>query len=382
MGRLDWWWGAYYNKTKNEEIIKLQHALARFIEIEIISKIEGADHFEYDKKVASTINQVIRLPGSINYKYRTEDGRKVPIRTVVLARTSSTVEYEKFIELIKNYIQEQKLPKHSSPRFGTIKIEEVDVDVACLTQTLYEALKGVWRPKRRHDLSLAVAGILLRKGVKRDVAKQVIENLVMIFDEGDEIEDRVRAVLDTYKKDPSQIATFYVLKERIGLSEEAAREVIKNVLIAIDKCAEKKKAEQKITTTRGVLRRRSDLIDEEDEISSYVAGLIARAIHEVVLEDREIPVEDICGSINYILFKYYNVVDCRLLKQYYKRVREQLESLGWEGIFCACEDSQVNEKIVKKFEEIADEFGKKLYDAIEIISLRPSHRFALETNFC
>ncbi|MEZ8221830.1 phage/plasmid primase, P4 family, C-terminal domain-containing protein [Candidatus Fervidibacteria bacterium JGI MDM2 JNZ-1-D12] len=64
---------------------------------------------------------------------------------------------------------------------------------------LISLLRPYWFEGQRHDLALALSGVLARRGVDRSLAEKILSTLVN--EQGDpELRDRIRALLDTYDR--------------------------------------------------------------------------------------------------------------------------------------------------------------------------------------
>jgi len=99
---------------------------------------------------------------------------------------------------------------------------EADENLAVITEgvpewlkTVGELLKPYWTEGNRHNLSLAVIGLLWKWHIPMPLAKVWLEQLM--FEVGDdEPQDRLRVLEDTYKKPPKEVAGYRLLKEIVG----------------------------------------------------------------------------------------------------------------------------------------------------------------------
>lgn len=77
-----------------------------------------------------------------------------------------------------------------------------------------------WKPGTRHNLTLALAGWLRKKGYAKEETRAIIERLAHYFGD-DELDDRLVAVESTFERPLNQIAGWSALTEILG--EEVAK---------------------------------------------------------------------------------------------------------------------------------------------------------------
>jgi hypothetical protein len=92
---------------------------------------------------------------------------------------------------------------------------------------LIEALVGVWRPEHRHELSLGLSGVLRKTGVSFEDAEIIIKTVALLARDP-EVDDRLRALRDTYEKPLSEVAAWSKLKQELVsiVGEEKAEQFL------------------------------------------------------------------------------------------------------------------------------------------------------------
>jgi archaellum biogenesis ATPase FlaH len=79
---------------------------------------------------------------------------------------------------------------------------------------LIEKLVEVWQPEHRHELSLGLSGVLRKINVSVQEAELVIKAVALLAHDP-EVEDRLRALRDTYSKPLNEVAGWSKLKEQL-----------------------------------------------------------------------------------------------------------------------------------------------------------------------
>jgi len=92
------------------------------------------------------------------------------------------------------------------------------------TETVIEILSNHWVEGQRHNLTLAVTGILRKHEVPYEVVKNLIETVVQ-KNHDLEGKDRIRVVEDTYRKPPEFVAGYRLLSEIVG--QDDARQILR-----------------------------------------------------------------------------------------------------------------------------------------------------------
>jgi hypothetical protein len=89
-------------------------------------------------------------------------------------------------------------------------------------------LEKIWTPSHRHYLAIWLSGCLRKSGVNRKDAETVLTAIVCLAHD-EELEDRLRALEDTYKKPIDQIGAWSYLEEELRgiVGPEKAREIMK-----------------------------------------------------------------------------------------------------------------------------------------------------------
>jgi hypothetical protein len=88
-------------------------------------------------------------------------------------------------------------------------------------------LEKIWTPSHRHNLAIWLSGCLRKSGVDREDAKIVLKAIALLAHD-EELEDRLRALEDTYKKPIDQIGAWSYLEEELRgiVGPEKAREIM------------------------------------------------------------------------------------------------------------------------------------------------------------
>jgi len=89
------------------------------------------------------------------------------------------------------------------------------------------ALEKIWTPSHRHNLAIWLSGCLRKSGVDREDAETVLKAITCLAND-EELEDRLRALKDTYKKPIDQIGAWSYLEEELRgiVGPEKAREIM------------------------------------------------------------------------------------------------------------------------------------------------------------
>jgi hypothetical protein len=80
---------------------------------------------------------------------------------------------------------------------------------------LIEKLAEVWRPEHRHEIALGLAGVLRKSNVPLEEGELIIKTVALLGHDP-EMEDRLRALRDTYSKPLSGVAAWSKLKEQLA----------------------------------------------------------------------------------------------------------------------------------------------------------------------
>jgi hypothetical protein len=88
-------------------------------------------------------------------------------------------------------------------------------------------LEKIWTPSHRHHLAIWLSGCLRKSGVNRKDAETVLTAIACLAHD-EELEDRLRALDDTYKKPIDQIGAWSYLEEELRgiVGPEKAREIM------------------------------------------------------------------------------------------------------------------------------------------------------------
>jgi|GEM_PF-1520474 len=106
-----------------------------------------------------------------------------------------------------------------------VKIAEVSPDALARVQQkiltlkkykpLIEKMAEVWRPEHRHNISLALAGILRKCNLSLEEGETILKAIVCLAHD-EEIGDRLRALSDSFMKPLSEIVAWSKLKEELA----------------------------------------------------------------------------------------------------------------------------------------------------------------------
>jgi hypothetical protein len=101
------------------------------------------------------------------------------------------------------------------------------VEVLQEFRALILALEKIWTPSHRHYLAIWLSGCLRKSGVDREDAEIVLKAIACLAND-EELEDRLRALEDTYKKPIDQIGAWSYLEEELRgiVGPEKAREIM------------------------------------------------------------------------------------------------------------------------------------------------------------
>ena len=80
--------------------------------------------------------------------------------------------------------------------------------------SLRQAAVSSWQEGTRHETALALAGVLRKKGIPQEDAERIITEIAVEACDP-ELPDRLRAVRDTYAKEPEQVAGFSRLPKQL-----------------------------------------------------------------------------------------------------------------------------------------------------------------------
>jgi hypothetical protein len=101
------------------------------------------------------------------------------------------------------------------------------VEVLQEFRALILALEKIWTPSHRHYLAIWLSGCLRKSGVDREDAEIVLKAIACLAND-EELEDRLRALEDTYRKPKDQIGAWSYLEEELRgiVGSEKAREIM------------------------------------------------------------------------------------------------------------------------------------------------------------
>jgi len=115
---------------------------------------------------------------------------------------------------------------------------------------LIRALVDVWIPEHRHNLALPLSGILKKSDIPLEEAEIVIKAVALLADDG-ELNDRLRALADTYSKSDDRLAGWsYLRGELAQIVGPAEAERILSLLPAAQQDEEKTGEEKPKPRTR------------------------------------------------------------------------------------------------------------------------------------
>jgi hypothetical protein len=101
------------------------------------------------------------------------------------------------------------------------------VEVLKIFEGFIKGLEKVWTESHRHNLSLWLSGVLFKLGYSLEDAEVVLKAVALLAHDS-EVNDRVRALQDTYKKDRSEVGAWTKLKEELEriVGVDRARELL------------------------------------------------------------------------------------------------------------------------------------------------------------
>ena len=101
------------------------------------------------------------------------------------------------------------------------------VEVLKEFKALIEELVRIWTPSHRHNLAIWLSGCLRKSGVDREDAETVLKAIACLAHD-EELEDRLRALEDSYRKPADQIGAWSYLEEELRciVGPEKAREIM------------------------------------------------------------------------------------------------------------------------------------------------------------
>jgi len=88
------------------------------------------------------------------------------------------------------------------------------VEVLGEFKSLILELEKIWTPSHRHNLAIWLSGCLRKSGVDREDAETVLKAIACLAND-EELEDRLRALEDTYRKPIDQIGAWSYLEEEL-----------------------------------------------------------------------------------------------------------------------------------------------------------------------
>jgi hypothetical protein len=102
------------------------------------------------------------------------------------------------------------------------------VEVIGEFEALIKALEKIWTRSHRHNLAIWLSGCLRKSGVEYEDAKTVLTAIACLAND-EELEDRLRALEDTYKKPIDQIGAWSYLEEELRgiIGPEEAGKIMK-----------------------------------------------------------------------------------------------------------------------------------------------------------
>jgi hypothetical protein len=101
------------------------------------------------------------------------------------------------------------------------------VEVLKIFEGFIKGLEKAWTESHRHNLSLWLSGVLFKLGYSLEDAEVVLRAVALLAHDS-EVNDRVRALQDTYKKDRSEVGAWTKLKEELEsiVGVDRARELL------------------------------------------------------------------------------------------------------------------------------------------------------------
>jgi hypothetical protein len=88
------------------------------------------------------------------------------------------------------------------------------VEVLQIFEAFIKGLEKAWTESHRHNLSLWLSGVLFKLGYSLEDAEVVLKAVALLAHDS-EVNDRIRALADTYKKDRSEVGAWTKLKEEL-----------------------------------------------------------------------------------------------------------------------------------------------------------------------
>jgi DNA-directed RNA polymerase subunit F len=127
------------------------------------------------------------------------------------------------------WLSEVELIEIATPK-DTESLERIYHKVEVLKEfgALILALEKIWTPSHRHHLAIWLSGCLRKSGVDYEDAKTVLTAIACLAHD-EELEDRLRALDDTYKKPIDQIGAWSYLEEELRgiVGPEEAEKIMK-----------------------------------------------------------------------------------------------------------------------------------------------------------
>jgi len=101
------------------------------------------------------------------------------------------------------------------------------VEVLQIFEGFIKGLEKAWMESHRHNLSLWLSGVLFKLGYSLEDAEVVLKAVALLAHDS-EVNDRLRALADTYKKDRSEVGAWTKLKEELEsiVGVDRARELL------------------------------------------------------------------------------------------------------------------------------------------------------------
>jgi len=114
--------------------------------------------------------------------------------------------------------------------------------------SLINSLIKVWIPEHRHNLALSLAGVFRKLSLPKDEAELVVKAVCLLSSDG-ELNDRLRALEDTFNKPKENVIAWSGLKEEItSISHEVWDELIRIFPLIDEKDSEKTKKKLRYMT--------------------------------------------------------------------------------------------------------------------------------------
>lgn len=158
---------------------------------------------------ATLVTQVVRVPFSINHN--------VNKLAYIIKKETKRVSL-KLLHEIAEFIEEKinrKISNEDEEEVAFIDEEKLNE----IADYLSEKLSDVWKKGRRHLLALSLSAFFKKyTNLNEEQVKYIIKKIAQKLNDN-EIEDRLRAVSDTYKKDVSQISYFTILYNKLTDAE-------------------------------------------------------------------------------------------------------------------------------------------------------------------